>query len=355
MAVARADERVPIRQSLGRVHLVTESLWPVARLPWRVEERHVEIPYYLARDVVLSHDAVLLMGYEIRSGGGLAGVAGVGVGRGRVDLERDLSHDRARAVHLDDPGRARLHDHRGAVGQALKRVHFDGPRSIPVPLGVILPDEFAVGIEFDDACPAILVEEMAVGQQMEVVDLPTGDLPLDGAVGSDGGQRLGRIVRRDQAADRAGLDGRRVSVGWSLSTVSRFKAQVQALVKRNADLFQRAATAVVPKQPLPAVIDGVGLVARIVIPLVSAGSDDRIAFTLLPPAGGFPRQSPRFVRSGRGGRHAKRGTHRDQRDATQHARNAERESRRFVRVSGCWPCGHAMTSSIGSMCCRDRE
>ena len=60
------------------------------------------------------------------------------------------------------------------------------------------------------------------------------------------------------------------------------KPQVLAVVEHDADLLQAAAAAVVPEQPLLAVVDRVGLVARIVIPLLPAGSDDRIGRMALP-------------------------------------------------------------------------
>ena len=53
-------------------------------------------------------------------------------------------------------------------------------------------------------------------------------------------------------------------------------------MEHHADLFQTAVAAVVPKQPFRAVEDCVGLVARVVIPFVFAGSHDGIAGMALP-------------------------------------------------------------------------
>ena len=96
------------------------------------------------------------------------------------------------AIDLDDPGRPRLDDHRRAVGQPLERMHLDRPAGVAIAFRVVIPDRLAVLVELDDPRPAILIEDVAVGQQVQIVDLPARKLPLHSAVGGDGGHRLRR-------------------------------------------------------------------------------------------------------------------------------------------------------------------
>ncbi|HKM56109.1 MAG TPA: hypothetical protein VJY33_22065 [Isosphaeraceae bacterium] len=58
--------------------------------------------------------------------------------------------------------------------------------------------------------------------------------------------------------------------------------QVLALVDGHADLLQCLAPAVVPEQPLPAVEDGIRLVAGVVVPLAGTRSHDGVGRVALP-------------------------------------------------------------------------
>ena len=208
VAVARADERVAVVEPHRGIDLVAEGLRAVAGPLLVSKERHVELPDDPASGVVLANHAVLLMGNEIRAGGGRAGVSRVGVGRRRLHRQRNLAGDHAGRIDLDDPRGARFDDHRGAVGESLERVHLDGPVSVAVALCIVLPDGPTVGVEFYDLRPAVLIEQVTIGEEMEIVDRAAGDFPFDAAVGADRGERVGGRVGGDHTSRRACLHGR---------------------------------------------------------------------------------------------------------------------------------------------------
>src|SRR5271157_5196080 len=67
------------------------------------------------------------------------------------------------------------------------------------------------------------------------------------------------------------------------------ETQVLALVDEHANLLQALAPAVVPEQPLPAVEDGIGLVAGVVVPLAGTRSHDGVGRVALPGGDAVPR------------------------------------------------------------------
>ncbi len=67
------------------------------------------------------------------------------------------------------------------------------------------------------------------------------------------------------------------------------EAEVLALVRRQPNLFDAAATTVVPEQPFLPVEDRVGFVAGSVVPLVEAGRNDRVGRVALPASDTVPR------------------------------------------------------------------
>jgi hypothetical protein len=67
------------------------------------------------------------------------------------------------------------------------------------------------------------------------------------------------------------------------------EARILAAVQNQAGLFERAMAAVVPKQPLESIENGIRLVARVAIPHVQPGADNRIIPMALPVVDAVPR------------------------------------------------------------------
>jgi hypothetical protein len=125
-------------------------------------------------------------------------------------LQRNCVLDRLFRGNEKKSGGAGFSDECGATGEALEGMDFDAS-SLVVGLfgGVIFPDGFSgVGFEFDDVCPAELKEDVAGGEDVEVVKgadtvFPAGALvfvddgdALFGGVGGDEGAGGGRFVGR---------------------------------------------------------------------------------------------------------------------------------------------------------------
>jgi hypothetical protein len=81
----------------------------------------------------------------------------------------------------------------------LEGVDLDGATGVG--LGrVVFPNDLAVGLNFLDAGPALLQEDISIGQQRCVVDGSHGNLPLDRAIGGDDGEASGGIIGGEDAA-----------------------------------------------------------------------------------------------------------------------------------------------------------
>jgi hypothetical protein len=101
----------------------------------------------------------------------LAGQPGVAVGARLVHRQLHLLDQLPVLVHLDDPGRAALGDHRVPVGQPLERVDLDLLAVGPVLLGrVVLPHDLVrlpvgAGLDLDDRVQPSPVRTLPLGSR----------------------------------------------------------------------------------------------------------------------------------------------------------------------------------------------
>ena len=100
-------------------------------------------------------------------------------GFGFSTVSRDFVDDFARAIHLDDPGIARLGDHGVAIVEALKGVNLDPALVTGLGFGLVAPDFLAGSRDFNDCRRAGRIQEVAVGQECEIVNFRLGrDCPF---------------------------------------------------------------------------------------------------------------------------------------------------------------------------------
>ena len=112
VAIAAADEGVSIGQSDGAVGLIAPGFWTMTTLALLAKEGDVVLPDDLARGIVFTDPTVGLMGHQVIAISDLADPAGIGMRVRMIDLQLHLALHLAVMIHLDDPGRAGLGDHR---------------------------------------------------------------------------------------------------------------------------------------------------------------------------------------------------------------------------------------------------
>ena len=109
-----------------------------------------------------------------------------------VDLEFDRVQDLAAAIDFNNPSGAGFGDHDAAICQRLKGGDLNAFSLVTVLLcGVIRPDDLVrLRVEFDDFVAALLQHDMAIGQDMNVMDAPPAGLPFYFSLGVQDRQLL---------------------------------------------------------------------------------------------------------------------------------------------------------------------
>ena len=107
-------------------------------------------------------------------------------------------------VDLDDPAGRRLGDHRAAVVQPLEGVDLERLPGVAVlVLGVVLPDDLPVGVEFDELRPVSLGQDVAVGEELDAMHRAEAwKRPEQFAVAIEGDKLL--LVGRNDGVPRGG-------------------------------------------------------------------------------------------------------------------------------------------------------
>src|SRR5436190_116959 len=154
------------------------------------EERHLELPDDLALRIVLADRAVAFVAHQVVAGRQLPDQAGVAVRARIVDLELDLAVQLAVPIDLDDAAGAGFGDHDLAALQRLERVDFDLLALVAVHgSAVVGPDGLArLRIDLGDLRGPLLNHDVAIRQDMNVMDAAPRHLPLDLPLGIDNRQ-----------------------------------------------------------------------------------------------------------------------------------------------------------------------
>ncbi len=102
-----------------------------------------------------------------------------------VDCEFNFFVDLSRAINLDDPCGAGFRDHYVSIFKCLKSVYFDAMAFVAIFLGrVVRPDDLlGLAINLRDAAHALLHQNVAVLQYLDVMNTTPRHFPTDAALG----------------------------------------------------------------------------------------------------------------------------------------------------------------------------
>lgn len=209
VAVAGGDEGVAILQPDRSEAFAAEGLGPMTAGRCLAEEGDGEFPHDLSVGVILFHDLVGFVGDEVMAVVESADEAGVGMGVGFGNDEGQGLDDGFVRGDFEEATGSGLDDEGVPVFETLVGMDLDlAVAFAAVGLGgVVFPDDFLGEIHLDDARPSILGEEIAVGEEVQIVDGTERTMPEEPVSlgGIDDGKAFAAFSPDDEAVGRSGV------------------------------------------------------------------------------------------------------------------------------------------------------
>jgi hypothetical protein len=220
MPIPGRDERISVRESQSAKEAIAVALGTMSRLWFSVKERNLVLPDHLAGlTVVLTHLPIGLMSDEVVAVVDLPNEASIGVGIRVVDDQLHFVKELSLAIDLDDPRRPGLRDHQATVRKGLESVDLDSLTVIAILLTrVVLPNGLLrLRVDLDDLAETLGDEEMAILEDVDVMDTAPRSFPFDGTIAGDDREAIVPLNDQSMALHsfrRASVRSARVDDEW---------------------------------------------------------------------------------------------------------------------------------------------
>ena len=192
VSVAGANQGVAVFKSQCGKNLISEGLDTMSGPAFAVEQWDLVFPCGGAIRTVFANNSGCFVANEEVAIFESADEAGIVVGVGFIDLEWYVSADGLIRGDSEEPCGAGFGNECGAVSESLESMDFDASLLvIGLVGGVVFPDGFSgLGVEFDDAGPVELQEDVSGGQDVQVVEWTDAMFPAGAAIFADDGDAL---------------------------------------------------------------------------------------------------------------------------------------------------------------------
>ena len=175
MSVTGRNEIVAVCRLDGIEASTAEAIGPMAAGRLLAEKWDGEFPDNFATGIIL-HNLVSFVSYQVVT---VAELVDLRVSEWPLlaDLERQLFQEFALGADFNDSAGSGLHDHGLLIIKALHRVNLKLVGSVRLGAirlcGVVVPDDALGQVNFDDVFPAVLGEQVEVGEKVQVVNRAT--------------------------------------------------------------------------------------------------------------------------------------------------------------------------------------
>ncbi len=152
------------------------------------EKWHFIFPNHIARfAIVLTHHAVTFVTSKVVAAGEFANQASIGMWVRLIHFHRNRLQQVAITIDFDDSLAGRFSNHHTTITQRLARVNFDPFPLVAVGLrSIIAPHHLArLGIELSDRSRPLEHQEIAIGQNMTIMNSTPRPFPPHHAIFTD--------------------------------------------------------------------------------------------------------------------------------------------------------------------------